>query len=184
MHSCTHKPASTPCVQNTCSGRVALRLHGHVIVVVVIATMERGTCCYLPFCYVAMYPFLCGYVPLCSLVRDVGVVCVFVCVALSNYGGPVGHGCHNVHICDLRTCTQAHLGFADLHICDLRICTNAHLQFVDVYIRNLRTCTYVICGRAHMHMMCMCARPQIAYVHVCISRCACVHICKLQTCTS
>ena len=48
-----------------------------------------------------------------------------------SYGGPVGRGCHDVHIRDLWTCTHAHLGFADLHIRDLRMCTHA------------------ICGRAH-----------------------------------
>ena len=50
-----------------------------------------------------------------------------------NYGGPLGRGCHDVHIRDLRTCTQwhAHLGFADLHILDLWTCTHAHLAAAD-----------------------------------------------------
>ena len=58
------------------------------------------------------------------------------------YGGPapVGRGCHDVHIRDLRTCTHAHLGFADLHILDLRTCTHAHLAFADLHIRDLRKC--------------------------------------------
>ena len=43
--------------------------------------------------------------------------------ASQGYGGPVGRGCHDVHIRDLRTCTHAHLGFAELHIRDLRTCT-------------------------------------------------------------
>ena len=71
------------------------------------------------------------------------------CVYSKAYGGPVGRGCPDVHIRDLRTCTHAHLGFADLHILDLRTCTHAHqsgicglahTRFADLHIRDLRKC--------------------------------------------
>ena len=68
------------------------------------------------------------------------------------YGGPVGLGCRNVHICDLRMCTHAYLGFADMHICDFQTCTHAHLGFADVQIRNLRTCTHAHLGFADLHI--------------------------------
>ena len=55
-----------------------------------------------------------------------------------------------MHIWDLRTCTHAHLGFADLHILDLRTCTHAHLGFADLH--KLRTCTLAHTRFADLHI--------------------------------
>ena len=95
------------------------------------------------------------------------------------YSGPVGRGCHDVHICDLRTCRHAHLGFADVQ----------------------QTCTYAICGSA---IVFTCLQPVCHVVSMCLPRgcmwqprgnnctsanrvcailqipcrCACMHVCR------
>ena len=89
-------------------------------------------------------------------------VCVCVCVWRGSYGGPVGRGCHDVHIRNLRTCTHAHLGFADLHIRDLQKC-KCHV--VATWQPRGNNCTSA--NR-------VCASPQIPDVHVCTSaNCVC-----------
>ena len=91
------------------------------------------------------------------------------------YGGPVGRGCHDVHIWDLQTCTHAHLARSG-------ICGLAHMRFADVqlFLRgcnvfgyNVFATSVVVATWHHLETierpqiaMCMCARPQIAYVHV------------------
>ena len=99
------------------------------------------------------------------------------------YGGPVGHGCYDVHVCDLRTCTYSICGRAHVHICVsgkhvattwLARCnhveTIARLQIAYVHVRksklDVHVCTSINHTSANRRCACEHARPQIAYVHV------------------
>ena len=58
------------------------------------------------------------------------------------YGGPVGRGCHNIHIAVLRSCSYPDNRFAVVQIRDLRTCACLHPRFADV-----RMSTSAICCR-------------------------------------
>ena len=131
------------------------------------------------------------------------------------YGGPVGRGCHlrahrrfaDVHI----SSTYPDLRFADVHICtsDVHIRDlsqmlpgNKHIAttWKHLHVRKSRMCTSAnrrcacvctsanrrfACVHVRKSQVCMCARPQIAGLHVCTSanrRFACVHVRKSQVC--
>ena len=81
----------------------------------------------------------------CETISTASTIYAHVPASTSLYGGPVGHGCHDVHICDLRMCTSG-------------ICGHAHTRFADMQLfpRGFPRANHVE----------TIACPQIAYVQV------------------
>ena len=110
-----------------------------------------------------------------------------------NYGGPVGRGCHNIHIAvlrscsypdnrfavvqirDLRTCACPHPRFADVRMSRSAICCRPDLRFAVVHIRDLRTCAcpHPRFADVRMSRSAICCRPELRF--------AVVQICDLRT---
>ena len=108
----------------------------------------------------------------CSIIVENNAACMklSLCVVKTlAYGCRVGRGCHDVHICDLWTCT--HTRFADVHTCTSAICdvhirdsrarpTTAFGRVVDLCTTVMQYCceyhyviyTRVIMSRGHLYM--------------------------------
>ena len=120
------------------------------------------------------------------------------------YGGPVGRGCHDVLIRDLRTCTHActsgicglaHTRFADVHTCTSGICGLAHTRFAEVQCFHVvePRGEHVVTTWKQLHFRksrkCKSANPSlhVRKLRMCKSanpRCACVHVRKSSMCKS
>ena len=100
------------------------------------------------------------------------------------YGGPVGRGCHNIHIAVLRSCSYPDNRFAVVQIRDLRTCACPHPRFADV-----RMSTSAICGRAHVQICdllssrsAICCRPHPRFADVRMSTSAICGRAHVQIC--